>query len=146
MVKYDKFAKLAVRLRTFASGNWQKESPSAETLAVNGFFFLGGTDVVQCYQCGMVLHTWKADDVVPVEHFKHSPSCSIAFEAINTVGQCKGLMIDILGKLKSVQNELHILEVKQKGPRWEEGVDEVDDTKDVLMACGIENTSLEKSL
>ena len=129
MVKYDKFNNLATRLKTFT--HWSNHSPSPEILAVNGFFFLGGADVVQCYECGVVLHTWKDRDLVTVEHFKYSSSCSIASAGINTIEQCKVIMVDLIGQLKTVQNEVHLL---KRGPKTSK-CDETEDEMDASMSC-----------
>ena len=46
-----------------------------------------GKDVVQCYQCGVTIHTWLESDDVAVEHFRHSPTCSLALEGMKSTEQ-----------------------------------------------------------
>ena len=37
--------------------------------------FSGGRDSVQCFHCGVILHSWEESDIPDEEHKKHSPNC-----------------------------------------------------------------------
>lgn len=61
------------RLKTFH--NWQIDFISSETLARNGFFYLGWSDAVQCAFCGVEIIHWIEGDDVEQEHQRFSPDC-----------------------------------------------------------------------
>lgn len=71
-MNYTKFTDRDVRLQTFVFWDNLKNK---NDLVESGFFFLGGKDVVQCYHCGVKLHTWKDTDNIDIQHLKYSPSC-----------------------------------------------------------------------
>ena len=69
------------RLRTF--NDWPSQiRPDKFALAQSGFVYLGKSDMVKCFCCGIVCHEWKTDDNAWLEHQKHSQNC----EYINMVG------------------------------------------------------------
>lgn len=62
------------RLESFRDWpDWALANP--ETLAKNGFFFLGDFDRVQCAFCLVILKNWEETDIVEDEHRKYSPQC-----------------------------------------------------------------------
>lgn len=65
------------RLKSFA--NWDHKNITKETLALNGFFYTGLSDIVECYFCGIRIYQWSEDDNVYTEHKKWSPSCSFLY-------------------------------------------------------------------
>ena len=109
MAKYAGFASLAKRLDTFNAFGWLKPRPFGETLAAHGFFYIGSRDVVQCFQCGVTIHTWLDSDDVAVEHFRHSPTCQLASKAMNLSPQSKILLTEMLKKINLLTNELAVL-------------------------------------
>ena len=52
----------------------QNESISVSDFSEAGFHFLGETDAVRCFSCGIVFETWKVDDP-RVEHAKFEMDC-----------------------------------------------------------------------
>lgn len=36
----------------------------------------GGRDSVQCFQCGIILHSWEENDTPDEEHVKYNQTCS----------------------------------------------------------------------
>ena len=80
-MKYPQFCLDATRHRTFAA---VLHLINHSSLVKAGFFFIGGKDSVQCFDCGIILHSWKLTDVPDVEHMKHSPSCSFINRKIRT--------------------------------------------------------------
>ncbi len=60
----------SARLKTFSL--WPKHfKPEAIILARSGFIYLGKSDRVQCFSCGLILCDWKPEDDPYVEHFNH---------------------------------------------------------------------------
>jgi len=45
-------------------------------MANAGFFYLGFDDLVQCFECDVVLFDWQNDDEPWIEHAKYSPECA----------------------------------------------------------------------
>ena len=109
MAKYAGFASLAQRLDTFNAFGWYKRRSFGETLAAHGFFYIGGRDVVQCFQCGVTIHTWLDSDDVAVEHFRHSPTCQLGSKAMNLSPQSKILLTEMLKKINLLSDELALL-------------------------------------
>lgn len=72
--RYPRYADPEIRKKTFAS--WANPFPSIELLIASGFFFLGGRDSVQCFQCGIILHSWEENDTPDEEHVKYNQTCS----------------------------------------------------------------------
>lgn len=65
----------SARVRTFLT--WPKTSQQKpEDLASSGFYYLGNSDRVQCFYCGVGIHEWQPTDNVWMEHGKHSPNCA----------------------------------------------------------------------
>ena len=110
--KYVRFIDLSKRLNTFNEFVWTKPRRFTEKLAAHGFFYIGGKDAVQCYQCGVIIHTWLETDDVTVEHFRFSPHCPLASEAINLTPLSKKLLTEILKKLQFMESELKALKIK----------------------------------
>ena len=55
---------------------WPKQMiQKKEDMAQAGFYYLGQSDIVYCFHCGISLHNWKPTDDPFVEHNKHSPKC-----------------------------------------------------------------------
>ena len=63
-----------VRLATFH--DWPPTSHfDPRDMALNGFFFKGSSDRVQCAFCEGCLQNWTSDDVIEREHRTHFPDC-----------------------------------------------------------------------
>ena len=74
-VKYPQKAPTLERFKSFR--DWPKYMhPTPEELTSAGFFYKGVSDVVTCFDCGIVLKNWKPDDNAAEEHCKFSPQCS----------------------------------------------------------------------
>ncbi|XP_041352484.1 baculoviral IAP repeat-containing protein 7-B-like [Gigantopelta aegis] len=64
----------AIRLETFR--RWPlSASQSPETLAKNGFYYIGPSDRVRCAFCSGVLKSWRPSDDPCREHEVHFPKC-----------------------------------------------------------------------
>lgn len=62
------------RLQTFSS--WPSNSPMRpRELAQAGFYYLGRSDMVQCFCCGGMLNDWTAEDNAWEEHNRHYSNC-----------------------------------------------------------------------
>nr|AIZ98905.1 inhibitor of apoptosis proteins 1 [Azumapecten farreri] len=61
------------RTRTYKG--WLKSDKLKSELILDGFFYLGEKDRVQCAYCGGVLHGFEEDDNVHIEHYRHFPRC-----------------------------------------------------------------------
>ena len=72
-MRYPKFSDFDMRLRTFEC--WKQLADPVE-LSKSGLFYIGGVDQVQCFNCAVVLHTWKPTDRADFEHIRHSPNCT----------------------------------------------------------------------
>lgn len=67
------------RLATFQT--WPRHLKQKPTdLANSGFYYLGPTDHVKCFDCGVVLCNWEPTDVPRLEHIKHKPHCPTALK------------------------------------------------------------------
>lgn len=44
-------------------------------LAECGFKYTGVEDIVECFWCGLILHNWKREDDVWIEHCRYNPKC-----------------------------------------------------------------------
>ena len=75
-MKYIRFSDFNTRLSTFPVG-W-KGCKDKHDLAHSGFFFTGGRDSVQCFDCGAIVYNWEPQDDVDIEHVTHSPKCDHA--------------------------------------------------------------------
>lgn len=74
--KYGRFASIDARKNTFRT--WNNPYLKSQDLIDNGFFYVGISDRVQCYYCGMILHSFEATDDVAAEHWYHNPNCALA--------------------------------------------------------------------
>ena len=62
------------RLKSFTQ--WPKYMhPTSKDLAKAGFYYLGESDRVRCFTCGLVLRNWKPTDVAWNEHVRHANDC-----------------------------------------------------------------------
>jgi len=62
------------RLETFH--NWpSSKRQKAEDLSKCGFYYLGESDKVRCFYCGVGLHDWLSEDNVWLEHAISSNAC-----------------------------------------------------------------------
>ncbi|XP_021350198.1 baculoviral IAP repeat-containing protein 3-like isoform X2 [Mizuhopecten yessoensis] len=61
--------------RTRSYKGWPKSDGLKSELIADGFFYLGEKDRVQCAYCGGVLHSFKENDNVHIEHYRHFPKC-----------------------------------------------------------------------
>lgn len=82
MHKYPRFSSEEIRIRTFDS--WKKEGFYKEDFVKNGFFYIGGLDTVQCFHCGLLLHSFIPGDNIAAEHLLHNPKCSLGKSNILT--------------------------------------------------------------
>lgn len=65
----------AMRIATFKK-KWPHKFIETQTLAKNGFFYVGPFDRVQCVFCKTVLEKWQPTDTVVCEHNRFAPFCS----------------------------------------------------------------------
>jgi E3 ubiquitin-protein ligase XIAP len=63
------------RLRTF--DHWNVSFIDKHQLALLGFYYLGVSDMVKCYFCGVEIGLWETGDDILTDHMKWSPSCSL---------------------------------------------------------------------
>lgn len=68
------------RLQTFK--NW-KGFQNPEQLALAGFYYFQSGDTVQCYKCGISVHSWEPHDNPLGEHLKWAPHCTHAHNVLN---------------------------------------------------------------
>ena len=86
--------------------------PSAfdkKALAASGFYYTGQGDSVRCFKCGIILHSWDESDNIDLEHYKHSPSCSLIRKRLLDYYSEKhhGLyLLDVLQDIKSVIKDI----------------------------------------
>jgi hypothetical protein len=66
-------ALLQARLNTFK--NWPNSKRQKADLAKCGFYYLGETDKVRCFYCGVGLNDWICEDNVWLEHAINSNRC-----------------------------------------------------------------------
>lgn len=74
---YPDYRSEAKRLRSF---NWfpQEKAVLAGPLYQSGFFHVGYSDAVVCYQCGVSLQDWRVGlDFPPLAHARWSPTCRL---------------------------------------------------------------------
>ena len=73
-ILFKDFIHVSTRLKSFQT--WQNhKAPIPNKIAQAGFFYLGVSDKVCCYYCGIVLHDWKPHNDPFIEHTLFSPSC-----------------------------------------------------------------------
>ena len=71
--KWPKYSRHQDRLKSFK--RWGLKYPSVDDLASSGFVFRKDpirNDLVQCFHCGVALHSWATTDVPWTEHAKVS--------------------------------------------------------------------------
>ena len=79
--QFDSYQK---RLDSFS--RWPDYSPmNPEALAAAGFFYSGTDDRVVCFECGLHLRQWTADDDPLFEHKRCQPDCLFVRECENEV-------------------------------------------------------------
>jgi len=66
------------RQETFTNSTWTQTSPSAEDLALAGFFYSGTGNSVTCFYCNGSLQKWGENDNPKVEHARWFPNCLYA--------------------------------------------------------------------
>ncbi|XP_063699873.1 death-associated inhibitor of apoptosis 1-like [Culicoides brevitarsis] len=72
--KFPQFQSLQERLKTFAT--WPKElKQEPEKLAESGLFYTKDGDKVKCFDCGLGLNKWEAEDEPWIEHAKYAKNC-----------------------------------------------------------------------
>lgn len=122
-MKYPRFENIDVRYQTFM--HWKSEIDKFALLQ-SGFFYLGGRDSVQCYQCGIILHTWKPTDIPAIEHLKYSPSCQLHLKKTNIIDNT-AMSIALLEQMQSIRDQLDKLNICLKTINYTfNAVDEVD--------------------
>ena len=111
-MRYPRFSSFESRLRTYCG--W-KECADVNELAKSGLFYLGGGDQVQCFDCAIVLHSWKVTDKVDFEHLRHSPSCSFIRSKTTEIYQSStDLILDILNVVREQNKRIRSLEIELK--------------------------------
>ena len=81
---YGLYADEDVRRNTF--GYFLNCNVSVEELAKSGFYYLGKSDLVQCFHCGIIIMSWEEGDRPDQEHQKHSSLCEFIKEKLE--GKC----------------------------------------------------------
>uniref|UniRef100_A0A3Q0RGD6 RING-type E3 ubiquitin transferase n=1 Tax=Amphilophus citrinellus TaxID=61819 RepID=A0A3Q0RGD6_AMPCI len=72
--KVPHMRKEEARLQTFSF--WPSSAPvNPSDLAQAGLFYVGQSDLVQCFCCGNKLSGWETGDTAWGEHEKHFPNC-----------------------------------------------------------------------
>jgi hypothetical protein len=66
------------RQETFNNPSWTQTLPSAEDLALAGFFYSGTGNSVTCFNCNGSLYQWSEGDSPKVEHARWFPNCQYA--------------------------------------------------------------------
>jgi hypothetical protein len=72
--KHREYCTIGVRASSF-SGFPTSSRKTPKELAIGGFFFRGFGDRTTCFQCGISLQGWRAEDDVFVEHVRNNPLC-----------------------------------------------------------------------
>ena len=107
--KYPRFTSLSNRLKSFDTARTllrTRGGDFTDTLAANGFFYLGGGDQVKCYHCGVDLYGWVEPDDVMVEHYRHSPDCRLAKEGMNFNPRTEKLAKAVLKTMQKLKKDL----------------------------------------
>ncbi|KAK2587081.1 hypothetical protein KPH14_002852 [Odynerus spinipes] len=63
----------AVRLQSFK--NWPVVFLKPTVLASAGFYYMNKSDIVQCFECHVVVHQWEQGDIPMMDHLRVSPRC-----------------------------------------------------------------------
>ena len=64
------------RWQSFEDWPFQIVKPTKEELAKSGFYYVGISDKVKCFQCGVGLCNWRKNDSAYYEHQRYSNRCS----------------------------------------------------------------------
>ena len=124
MLKYPSFADIERRRQTFALWN---HFLNPDVLVKSGLFYLGGRDMVQCFHCGVLLHSWKLADNPDMEHLKHSPTCQfIKAKTRETMGFSTDLLFHVLENIQTIHKKIEKLERNLKENAHRENIDTVD--------------------
>ncbi|XP_015783857.1 baculoviral IAP repeat-containing protein 7-A-like [Tetranychus urticae] len=75
--QYPDYITLESRLSTYET--WTNENKSPSELAQAGFLFIGETDTVVCFHCGIHIQNWIPDDDIWVAHAICSPWCTYLY-------------------------------------------------------------------
>ena len=125
MTKHPIFADLIKRTISFSSWQWH-HIIDEWTLIQNGFFYLGGGDSTQCYECGIVLHNWEAGDNVCLQHLLHSSDCPVAeLNAKNNIS-CSELFTEIVKQFSKIKAEFVVFKTEIQKRRNNISFDEPD--------------------
>ena len=127
-MKYPKFSKISVRNRTFDTWSNLMEK---DLLIQSGFFYIGGRDSVQCFTCGVILHSFQSDDVIDVEHYRLSPNCqyiinkthsnNLSYVPLSAIAQSVSLLRNDIKDLKQC-----IDMISMQTSQFDQTTDEVD--------------------
>lgn len=72
--KFPMYATRDSRKESFK--NWSSDLPQdVESMVEAGFFYIGTTDSVKCFQCGGGLKNWETNDIPWEEHARWFPHC-----------------------------------------------------------------------
>jgi hypothetical protein len=74
-VRHPEYENIIKRINTFVNWPTKCVAPPSE-LAGCGFFYVGVSDMVRCFHCGIGLRCWLENDNPLDEHYKHVPDCS----------------------------------------------------------------------
>jgi hypothetical protein len=75
--KFPKYSLMTKRLETFKSWKFNCQY-TPEDMANGGFIYWGVNDEVQCYDCGIILHSWPEQVSILAAHLKLSTNCRYA--------------------------------------------------------------------
>ena len=71
---FPEFATFASRIKTYKT--FPLNSPQNKyALAECGLTYIGIDDAVQCFACGIILHSFEINDNIFIEHTRFSPKC-----------------------------------------------------------------------
>jgi Inhibitor of Apoptosis domain len=62
------------RMQTFTDWSLNHRQRPAQ-LSVAGFYYIGRSDKVTCYYCGVTIYNWMPEDDPWIEHALHSGEC-----------------------------------------------------------------------
>ncbi|OOZ21457.1 hypothetical protein BOW31_12670 [Solemya velum gill symbiont] len=64
------------RLNSFKDWPRYLPGPTARQLARSGFVYLGTSDRVRCFSCGVIVNRWELTDEAEKEHYRWSQECA----------------------------------------------------------------------
>ena len=138
-MRFPRFNNRDARERTFIT--WRRFI-NPKDLVESGLFYLGGGDMVQCYYCGVILHSWKPTDTVDMEHLRHSPCCSFIRNRMSNIAiNAKDVMYMVLENMYALTSKFHDLENKVNIARFFKN----DAQDDVDIALDLKNHSFKSS-